>query len=252
MEEPRYNWNMPMYYYTNKYLSKKNTVVTFSGDMGDELLGGYEKYFHIKNNLRKPKNWEELVYLWMHRFAKPIKLNLNFNINDLHQLLCKELPNDIWNPDDPLNSLMALDCITSVTEDFFTRNDKYGMAVSMEGRFPFASKRFMKYALDIHSNSKIGKNISQLKLPIRKSYQNILPKYILDKSKTGWSLPIMNWLENNKKLKSLFNQTMDKDDCLKKIISEENYKFSKPKIISWMMRSWKPYMKIHFSSLKRV
>ena len=38
MEEPRYNWNMPMYFYTNKILSKFGTVVTMAGDMGDELL----------------------------------------------------------------------------------------------------------------------------------------------------------------------------------------------------------------------
>jgi len=247
MEEPRYNWNLPMYYYTNQYLSKNNTVVTFSGDMGDELLGGYEKYFHIKNNPRKPKNWEELVYLWMHRFAKPIRLNLKFDLRDLHKTLCKELPNEVWNPEDPLNSLMALDSITCVTEDFFTRNDKFGMAASMEGRFPFASKKFMKYALDIHSNSKIGESINDLKLPIKSSYNNILPKYIINKNKSGWSLPIMNWLENDNSLKSLFSETINKNDCLKNIISDVNFKFSKPKIISWMMRSWSQEYNLNFN-----
>ena len=238
MEEPRYNWNMPMYYYTNKFLSNRNTVVTFSGDMGDELLGGYEKYLYFKNNPLKPKSWEELIFLWMHRFAKPIKLNLKFNVNDLHHLLCQELPKEIWDPSDPLNSLMALDCITCVSEDFFTRNDKFGMASSMEGRFPFASKKFMTYALDIHSDHKIGNNLNELKLPIKKTYSDQLPNYILEKSKTGWSLPIINWIEKEKTINDLYTKTILKDDCLKDIISNENEKYSKPKIISWMMRSW--------------
>lgn len=238
MEEPRYNWNMPMYYYTNQFLSNNKTVVTFSGDMGDELLGGYEKYYHIKNNPKQPESWEELVYLWMHRFAKPITLNLKFNVNDLHELLCKELPSQIWNPDDPLNSLMALDCITCVTEDFFSRNDKYGMAASMEGRFPFASKRFMSYALDIHSSEKIGNTSSDLKLPIKNSFKAFLPDYIINKKKTGWSLPIMNWIESNQKLKEKFLKTIKQKDCLANIISTENYNFDKTRVVSWMMRSW--------------
>ena len=238
MEEPRYNLNMPMYFYTNQFLSKNKTVVTMSGDMGDELLGGYEKYYDFKNNPKQPKSWEELIYLWMRRFKRPITLNLKFNFNELHELLCKELPSQIWNPDDPLNSLMALDCITCVTEDFFSRNDKYGMAASMEGRFPFASKRFMNYALDIHSSEKIGNTKTDLKLPIKKSSRTFLPDYIINKKKTGWSLPITNWIESDQNLKQTYLNTIKQNDCLENIISSENYNFGKTSVISWMMRSW--------------
>ena len=49
IEEPRYSWNLPMYYLTNKVLSKHNTVVTFAGDIGDEIFGGYSKYLKMHN-----------------------------------------------------------------------------------------------------------------------------------------------------------------------------------------------------------
>ena len=42
IEEPRYNWNLPMYYHTNKFLSQNNIVVTMAGDIGDEIYGGYQ------------------------------------------------------------------------------------------------------------------------------------------------------------------------------------------------------------------
>jgi len=239
MEEPRYNWNMPMYFYMNKILSKFGTVVTMAGDMGDELLGGYPGYFAKKNMPNKPKNWEDFIWIWMKKFKSPVELNVKMNMRDLHSVLCKVLPSELWNPEDIANSAMALDCVTTVSEDFFSRNDKYGMAHSMEGRFPFSSKRFMKYCLAIKSKYKIGSTIHDIKLPVKQSYRNILPEYVLEKKKTGWSVPIVYWLKHSKILHDKFKSTIKQSDGIDEIISENNYLVNdKPKVISWMLRSW--------------
>ena len=239
MEEPRYNWNMPMYFYTNKILSKFGTVVTMAGDMGDELLGGYPGYFAKKNMPNKPKNWEDFIWIWMKKFKSPVELNVKMNMRDLHSVLCKILPSELWNPEDIANSAMALDCVTTVSEDFFSRNDRYGMAYSMEGRFPFSSKRFMKYCLAIKSKYKIGSTVHDIKLPVKQSYRNILPEYVLEKKKTGWTFPIVYWLRHSKVLYDKFNSTVKKSDGIDEIISENNYLVNdKPKVISWMLRSW--------------
>ena len=239
MEEPRYNWNMPMYFYMNKILSKFGTVVTMAGDMGDELLGGYPGYFAKKNMPNKPKNWEDFIWIWMKKFRSPVELNVKMNMRDLHSVLCKVLPSELWNPEDIANSAMALDCVTTVSEDFFSRNDKYGMAHSMEGRFPFSSKRFMKYCLAIKSKYKIGSTVHDMKLPVKQSYRNILPGYVLEKKKTGWSVPIVYWLKHSKILHDKFKSTIKKSDGIDEIISENNYLVNnKPKVISWMLRSW--------------
>ena len=121
-----------------------------------------------------------------------VKLNLNFTINELHEVLLKALPESLFNPDDIANSAMALDSITTVSEDFFKRNDRYGMKYSMEGRFPFSSREYMKYCMSINSKYKIGKNVSETKLPVKQAYNEDLPNYILSKQKTGWSVPITN------------------------------------------------------------
>ena len=44
-----------MYYLTNEILSKHKTVVTFAGDIGDEIFGGYSKYLKMHNLIEKPK-----------------------------------------------------------------------------------------------------------------------------------------------------------------------------------------------------
>ncbi len=159
IEEPRYNWCLPMYYFANKILSKNGVVVTMAGDIGDEIFGGYSKYLKMYKLEKKPKNWSDFIRMWMFKFRAPVLLNMNFNYDDLHSLLVKALPEELWNPEDVTNSAMALDCITTVSEDFFTRNDRFGMAFSMEGRFPFASKNFMQYCLNLKSTYKFSRII---------------------------------------------------------------------------------------------
>ena len=247
IEEPRYNWCLPMYFFTNKVLSTNNTIVTMAGDIGDEIFGGYNKYLKMYHLEKKPKDWSDFIKMWMVKFRAPILLNMKFNFDDLHSLLIKTLPEDIWNPEDIPNSAMALDCITTVSEDFFSRNDRFGMAFSMEGRFPLSSKNFMQYCLDINSSYKFGSKLNETKYIVKEAYKNKLPKYILEKSKTGWSAPIMNWLDSYEPLRKKFLNNISKDDGIKEIISENNYldnlkigkEFSgKRKIISWMLRSW--------------
>ena len=247
IEEPRYNWNLPMYYFTNKILSENHTVVTFAGDIGDEIFGGYKKYLKMYNLEKKPKNWNEFIRMWMEKFRAPILLNMKFDYNDLHSVLTQVLPEEIWNPEDISNSAMALDCITTVPEDFFSRNDKFGMAFSMEGRFPLSSKNFMQYCLNIKSSFKFGPESKETKYIIKKAYQKKLPGYIINKAKTGWSVPIMNWLNSERSLIDKYSNDINKDDGIKNVINKNNfldnhelgYNISgKRKIVSWMLRSW--------------
>ena len=247
IEEPRYNWCLPMYFFTNRVLSKNNTVITMAGDIGDEIFGGYSKYLKMYHLEKKPKNWNDFIKMWMVKFRAPILLNMKFNFDDLHSLLIKTLPEELWNPEDISNSAMALDCITTVSEDFFSRNDRFGMAFSMEGRFPLSSKNFMQYCLDINSSYKFGSGLNETKYMVKRAYQNKLPKYILEKNKTGWSAPIMSWLNTDESLKKKFSSDISRDDGIKEIISDNNYLDNlkigkelsgKRKIVSWMLRSW--------------
>ena len=70
------------------------------------------------------------------------------------------------------------------------------MAFSMEGRFPLATKQFMKYALSIPSSEKIGKDKSETKLLSKKSYADIFPNEIVNKHKTGWTAPVKGWIQD--------------------------------------------------------
>ena len=150
----------------------------------------------------------------------------------------KLYPNNLWNPEDPIASYMALDCVTQVPEEFFNRNDKYGMAYGMEGRFPLATKMFMRYCMSIPSSEKIGGMKNQTKLPTKKAYKNIMPNVITKKEKTGWTVPIGYWLTMNKSkaLKDFYNDALKDKGGLD--IIKASQKAGKSLVPSWIVNDW--------------
>jgi len=188
MEQPVYSPSLAMYCYTNKILHDNGIVVTMAGDMGDEILGGYPKYWKLRKD--KLKTWTDIIDKWINRIKRPIKVYDKIVLRD-EMLKC--YPADLWNPNDPIGSYMALDCVAQAPEEFLMRNDKYGMAYSMEGRFPLATKTFMQYCMNIHSDEKIGQEKSDTKLLTKIAYKNILPDVIINKMKTGWTVPLQHW-----------------------------------------------------------
>ena len=236
MEQPVYNPSMAMYYYTNKVLSNDGIVVTLAGDMGDEVLGGYPKYWKLRQ--KNVANWQRLVEEWMNRIKRPVTITKNsINRNDLTNYLIKKLPQELYNEKDPVNSYMALDCVTQVPEEFFIRNDTYGMAFSMEGRFPLATKKFMKYALSIPSNEKIGTNKSDTKMMSKKAYAGIFPTGIISKHKTGWTAPVKGWIQDQDITKEYYQKKINEVDCLKDIVPRSN-ETTKAAIPAWILRDW--------------
>ena len=236
MEQPVYNPSMAMYYHTNKALANDAIVVTLAGDMGDEVLGGYPKYWKLRQ--KNVTNWQGLIQEWMNRIKRPITITKNIiNRNDLANYLIKSLPQELYNKNDPVNSYMALVCITQVPEEFFIRNDTYGMAFGMEGRFPLATKKFMKYALSIPSNEKIGSNKSDTKMMSKKAYADIFPTEIITKHKTGWTAPVKSWIQDQDIIKDYYQKRITEQDCLKDVVPRSN-ETTKAAIPAWILRDW--------------
>ena len=249
MEQPMYNQSIAMYCYTNKMLHNHDIVVTMAGDMGDEILGGYPKYWkmtkepYLERMLNKPKleTWDDVLQLWMQRIKRPMSglvMGGTLSRDEVYLELKRCYPDDLWNPNDPVASYMALDCVTQVPEEFFNRNDKYGMAYGMEGRFPLATKMFMKYCMSIPSFQKIGKYKNQTKLPTKRAYKKVMPDYIISKEKTGWTVPLGYWLSDktNGRLTKLYNDALQDKSGLD--IIRASQKAGKALVPSWIVNDW--------------
>ena len=235
LEEPMYNPSIPMYAHMNDVMSKHGIVVTLAGDMGDEILGGYPSYIRAKK--QNFKTFRDCVSFWLtKRLTRPPSFKVKVNVNEIIDVLINSIfPDSLWDKDDPVSSYMRLDQQGLCSEDYFRRNDRLGMLFSMEGRFPFACKKMINYCMNIHSDYKLGETLDTLKLISRKSYKNLLPDSIINKSKTGWTAPINLW------------RTQFKKDCseINKIAKEINQSNNLPND-----KRWAPIL--HFLTWKRI
>jgi len=237
MEQPVYNPSMSMYYHTNRKLSEAGTVITMAGDMGDEILGGYPKYWKMKDE--KFNSWSSIIDKWLQRIKRPLVVGMpTLPAAVLREELIKLYPDTLWNPADPVASYMALDCVAQAPNEFFSRNDKYGMAFGMEGRFPLTTKMFMQYCLDIPTSYKIGKNKHETKLLTKIAYKGILPDAIITKQKTGWTVPIGQWLAMgiDKNLKNFYASSVGDKSKLDNITVSQ--KARKALVPAWVMQDW--------------
>jgi len=247
MEQPVYNPSMSMYCSTNKFLSENEIVVTMAGDMGDEILAGYPKYWKMKNTQwlqkqigkTKIETWDDVLTLWLKRIKRPLQLTDNPISDDV---LIKEFrkcySGELWNSNDPIGSYMALDCVAQVPEEMFNRNDKYGMAYSMEGRFPLATKMFMQYCMSMHTDSKLGPDKNDTKTFIKKAYLGKLPNEIINKVKTGWTVPVGHWLttSTSSKLNKFYKERTGENSKLD--VTKASQKAGKALIPAWIVSDW--------------
>jgi len=247
MEQPVYNPSMAMYCSTNKFLSQENIVVTIAGDMGDEILAGYPKYWKMKDpqwlekqiGKSKIQSWNDVLKLWIKRIKRPLSLTDNQVSDDvLLTEFRKCYSGELWNPDDPIGSYMALDCVTQVPEEMFSRNDKYGMAYSMEGRFPLATKTFMQYCMSMHTDLKLGPDKNDTKIFIKRAYLGKLPDKIINKQKTGWTVPVGYWLttSTSAKLNKFYKDRTGEHSKLDVIKASQ--KAGKALISAWIVSDW--------------
>ena len=247
MEQPVYNPSMSMYCYTIKFLSNNGIVVTMAGDMGDEILAGYPKYWKMKKILNSLSSWDDILKHWLKRIKRPLQLtDTPVNDEELLTEFKKCYNGELWNPDDPIASYMALDCVAQVPEEMFNRNDKYGMAYSMEGRFPLATKLFMQYCLDIPSTIKMGVDKSDTKILTKIAYKGLMPDAIINKGKTGWTVPVGHWLTTNvnENLKSFYVNAIGDNSKLN--IIKASQKAGKAIVPAWIVKDWIKKYKMYF------
>lgn len=221
-------------YFIAKFASRHVKVI-LTGDAGDELFGGYNKYLinfyskiygKIPEILRKGA-LEPLVFAMRDKnflsrkikkvisaFGKPYKeqiidlMTLGFKRNELAMLLKPEHYNSnsldfikhIYQNAPAVNSLektLYTDLKVVLEGDIFNKVDRMSMLNSLETRIPFATRSIVEFAAQLPIIYKIKKD--RLKIILKDSMKNALPREIVNAPKSGFEIPLGHWFRNELK-----------------------------------------------------
>lgn len=203
--------NLPVYILAEQ--AAKQLKVVFSGEGGDEVFAGYARYRQPKfkywlKNLRYPgsggfrmsktvkSGWERSLYspaLWRHRddWGNPF----------IHS----------WGQQDNswqrLSRMQAVDIETWLPDDLLVKADRMLMVSGLEGRVPFLDHRIVEFGVSLPASLKIQQKTG--KVFLRKWAERYLPKEHIWSKKSGFSVPVSEWMRGetlHKLEKYLLNQ----------------------------------------------
>lgn len=212
-------------------IAKENSTVVLTGDGGDELFGGYNKYMIFKKlskNIRFNSNYlksfaanlknsnKRILKALGSRFQTEMLFNdfelltslMSGKIKEEKVEFAKMLNishdyDDYWyfrkhyNEELPiLTRLQYMDFMTYLPDDILTKVDRVSMANSLETRVPFLSNEIIDFVFRLPEAIRYLNG--ELKGLLKQVYSKDLPKEILIRGKKGFSVPANLYLRDAK------------------------------------------------------
>lgn len=155
----------------------------------------HSRYDKLKNLLNDPSTAELLKNLNIVYTDAEIELIVNGKWSMLNtQHTSKELRPEFY---DPLSYMMAIDYKTYMVDDILQKVDRATMSTSLEGREPFLDQNIIEWAAQLPSNYKYHNGTK--KYILREIVHQYIPKEIMDRPKSGFAIPVQDWLANELK-----------------------------------------------------
>lgn len=214
MDEPVANPIQTSAFALSKF-AKPEITVALGGDGGDELFGGYSRYWyaaHIERLQSLPLPWG-LFHLspsasWKKFAAKPgLERHLSFVAQkemDVAMILHPSMSDafavsrilaptfaDPWK--DQTNRLMAADVQMWLPNESLIRTDRLTMAHGLEQRVPILDIDLVEYASRIPSKYKLG-NRKQGKRVLVDAMKPWIAPHLLMEEKRAWNSPMAKWI----------------------------------------------------------
>jgi len=208
---------------------KEKVTVVLGGDGGDELFGGYERYYYsslIDYFQKLPKVFQKSVLLfakedWQRKLQtlpgidryleffsqkeESIGAFLKKEYNDplSARSMFQHLYFDNTNAGDFTREFMRTDVCSWLPSESLARSDKMSMAVGVEQRVPFLDIRLVELADKIPVHMKLGsKGLGMFsigrkyegKMILKEAMKEYVPDFVLKQPKWGWFSPAAKWL----------------------------------------------------------
>jgi len=195
--------------------AKKEVAVVLGGDGGDELFGGYKRYYYSYfldkyKFIRFLPFLKTKVYLkFMSQKEKEVAKILNKEINSFKNT--KDLFNKnyfrINGKINFVNQYMLADLKTWLADESLMRSDKMTMAQGLEERVPILDHQLVELSVKIPSKYKML-NKNHGKAIFIEAMKQYLPKHISESDrKKVWMTPASQWLREglNQKAKKVLS-----------------------------------------------
>lgn len=160
----------------------------------------HSRYDKLKNLLNDPSTAELLKNLNIVYTDPGIQKLFNAAVAPLAtQHTSTELQKEFY---DPLSFMMAIDYQTYMADDILQKVDRATMSTSLEGREPFLDQDIIQWAAQLPSDYKYHNGVK--KYILREIVHKYIPKEMMDRPKSGFAIPVKDWLGNE--LKPLVQQ----------------------------------------------
>lgn len=201
-------------------LARSKVTVSLSGDAGDELFCGYERYWEtpalwnrvkaVPGVLRRPAGaaLEGLGLTKRPYFYKAAACLRAGNINQIREMVqyrrdielqslvpgAQLLPLDQVDVKlrDPYSAMQLADMEYYFPDDILYKVDRASMAVSLESRIPMLDRDLLEFAWTLPVSFKYDGTSS--KRILRDLLYQYVPRSMLDRPKQGFYVPIQKWL----------------------------------------------------------
>jgi asparagine synthase (glutamine-hydrolysing) len=231
LEEPFGDSSMLPTYFVS-CLARQHVTVALSGDGGDELFAGYDRYaVHVKNRrfdaipqwvgqryrqhlhggLPLATRGRRFLYNatlpWDDRYLDSI--SFVSGVEHYSHLLSSDFRdgdrNDSWNSfrsylqeapaQDNLSRILYLDTKTYLAGDILTKVDRMSMATSLEVRVPILDHIFLEWVTGLPINLKLHGH--RRKYIFKKLAERLgIPATVLHRPKQGFAMPLVHWMRN--------------------------------------------------------
>jgi asparagine synthase (glutamine-hydrolysing) len=182
-------------------LAAEHVKMVLTGDGGDELFAGYDKYLNFFDRSSVftgsqqsfEKSYMDASSLFSESIIKTQLLSESF-LSEISGITASDITDDIFvkcRHMDRINQALYFDTMLLLPGNNLVKPDRMGMAVSLEARTPFLDYRMAELAFRIPGSLKLKDGTT--KYIYKKASEQLLGKELVHRKKQMFTVPIGDW-----------------------------------------------------------